>query len=56
MPAKCPPDGDGEKVELVRKCLQNEQLTADKTSRVGMVDGTGTRGRPGIEWLDDINE
>jgi len=34
MPAKCPPDGDGEKVELVWTHMPNEQLKADKTSRI----------------------
>jgi len=34
MPAKCPPDGDGEKVELVWAHMPDEQLEADKTSRI----------------------
>jgi len=32
MPAKCPPDGDGEKVELVWTHIPDEQLEADKTN------------------------
>jgi len=34
MPAKCPSDGDGEKVELVWTHMPNEQLRADETSRI----------------------
>jgi len=34
MPAKCPPDGYVEKVELVWTHMPNEQLNADKTSRI----------------------
>ena len=34
MPAQRPPDGDGKKAELLWTRLQNEQLTADKTSRI----------------------
>jgi len=34
MPANCPPYGDGEKVELVWTHMPNEQLKADKTSRI----------------------
>jgi len=39
MPAKCPPDGDGEKVELVWAHMLNEQLKTDETSRIwhGMI-------------------
>jgi len=32
MPAKCPPDGDREKVELVLAHMPDKQLEADKTS------------------------
>jgi len=31
MPAKCPPDGDGNKVELFWAHMTDEQLEADKT-------------------------
>ena len=34
MPAQRPPDDDGKKAELLWTRLQNEQLAADKTSRI----------------------
>jgi len=35
MPAKCPPNGDGETVGLVWAHIPDEQLEADRTSRTG---------------------
>jgi len=34
MPAKCPPGDDGDKVDLDWTYVPNEQLKADKTSRI----------------------
>jgi len=47
MPAKCPPDGDGEKVELVWTHMLNEQLKMesedDPTKSGSMTSRNGAR-------------
>jgi len=51
---KFPPDGDAKKVDLVWTHMPNKQLKADKIYR--MWHGSGIRGRPNKEWLDEIKE
>ena len=50
MPAQRPPDGDGQKAELLWTRLQNEKLTADKTSRIrhGRRDWTPRKTQQGM--------